>query len=113
MTSEEIIEVEVMFDFEVIDFFEFAEKTNKEVFDRLMIDFGKSKFNWHLTDEEISRLQKNHYPTVSEHMDYWIWFEFFKREQPDGFYPIWELFVESEYPHSHRLVEPTSKKMEE
>jgi hypothetical protein len=36
MTSEEIIEVEVMFDFEIIDFYEFAEKTNKEVFDRSM-----------------------------------------------------------------------------
>ncbi len=90
MTSEEIMEVEVMFDFEIIDFYEFAEKTNKEVFDRSMIDFGKS-----------------------HHMDYWDWFEFFKKNQPHVFYPMWDLFVESEYPHSHRLVEPTSKKMEE
>ncbi len=113
MTSEEITEVEVMFDFEIIDFYEFAEKTNKEVFDRSMTDFGKSQFNWHLTDEEISCLQNNDYPTVSEHMDYWDWFEFFKKGQPHDFYPIWDLFMESEYPHSHRLVEPTSKKMEE
>ena len=105
MTSEEIIEVEVMFDFEIIDFYEFAEKTNKEVFDRSMTDFGKSRFNWHLTDEEINCLP--------QHMDYCDWFEFFKKNQPHNFYPIWDLFMESEYIHSHRLVEPTSKKMEE
>jgi hypothetical protein len=90
MTDEETIKIQVGFEFEIIDFFDYV-KEHSTKFDTLMVGFKMSEY---YSEEE--------FPDYG--FDFWDWHDFYKRFLSEDYEEMFDQFADSEYPHSHYLT---------